>query len=228
MQANQLIDRNEKLPVIVVYDTEHAPGYVEGERTAQSTELGLAIVCLVRVRELVEDGLSSLTAFARAMKVVHLRFIENGKWQIFKEVDRHNDRLWQAAFTEFGDSHWVYLQDLKKHIVAFVKDAMGGTAIGTEKPSIFLVAHAMSNDEKEMQKLGFCWKENFEVLNEIDTQILAWGFASTTHKPGLKTIMEELQIRWTVVTMAATMPPTQRMCSVLLPSNAQRTTLHFH
>lgn len=178
-----------------MYDTEHAPGYVENERRDQSTELGLAVVALARVRELIELGHSYQTAFVKAMHVVHLRFVENGKWQLFRELDRNADRLWQAAFTEFGQSHWVYIQDLSKHIVAAVEVATGYRASDMQKQSVVLVAHASSNDEEEMQKLGFCWADVFEVLGEADTQILAWGVAGTVHQPGLKTIMERLLIQ---------------------------------
>ena len=189
-----MMNRASELATLVIYDSESAPGYTStGERTKTLTEMGFAVVPLIRVRKLMMQGLSLLKAFAHAMKSIHLRVHEHGKWQISRETDRHGDRLWQAAFSEFGASHWVKLKNLPKHIVDTVHYC-SATERGSSKMNIIVVAHAAENDSVELSKIGFAWKDHFNVQAEVDTQILSWNFAGTTKPPGLLALMRKLGI----------------------------------
>jgi hypothetical protein len=118
--------------------------------------------------------------------------VEHGKWQLYTEFDRHGDRLWQAAYTEFGESYWVHLKDLPMHIVRAV---LAGVKVNPgDKAKIILVAHAMSNDEGCMKDIGFRWIDHFEVLQEIDTQVLSLEFIRI-NQPGLLRLCRALKIK---------------------------------
>ena len=187
--------RDEDLPFLVVYDTEHAPGYTNtGAQEDRLTEIGLVVISVAEVRSLMSDRLSFKAAYFTPLHRTHLRVLEHGRWQILRPLDSKGDFPWQAAYSEFGTSHWIHLKDVTKHIVDAIKELGRIKSKTSKKAKIIIVGHAVGNDEAELKKVGFRWHRYFEVIDTVDTQILGWPSTATDHPPALLHLMQKKQI----------------------------------
>lgn len=165
------------------------------------TELGLTMIPLIDVRKRMIKGLPFLEAWAASTVVRHLRVVEYGRCQL-RVTKENGEILWQAAFTEFGESTWVRLADMPRATITTILEAAnimphGGPRFSppeNSKPKIIVVAHAMNNDAAPIEDIGIIWSEHFEVVDTIDTQQLTRPFCNLD-QPGLTKLMGMLGIR---------------------------------
>lgn len=196
---------DDELPIVVVCDTESGKKFVIDKLKDFVTEVGLTIVPLWIVRKHIRGGKTFLEAWAASTVTCHLRLLEHAKILPVDERDRTERWLWQAAFAEFGSSHWIHVADLPRAMKDAVFDAAGLMAqrgptfrrpeeAEATKPKMIFSGHALKNDEAPIEALGFKWADHFEVVSRVDTQEMCWWFSGNDHRPPLHRLMERCNI----------------------------------
>ena len=155
---------------------------------SQVTEIGMSVLDIRDIVGIEQD------AWLSKMKHAHFRPIEYRNL-----VNRQYVRGCPDRFA-FGTSTWVNLDDAAQVLKRIFQDPASlqraadlKHTISTEKRKIVLVGHALSNEIKYLQKLGFALPWLHTDVRRVDTQVLAGSTKKVT--VGLQRLLQSLGIQ---------------------------------